>query len=42
MKQLPTRQNFSKGVLGRPHMVLYVTPRDVPYRCAKDVLYRRP
>ena len=44
----PNRQNYvprtswgrpQKTFCGRPHMVLYVTPRDVPYRRPEYVLY---
>ena len=33
---------FPKGVLWTPHLVLYVTLKDVPYQRPEDVLYRRP
>ena len=47
----PTRQNYvprtswglrQKRSYGRPLMVLYVTPRDVPYWHPEVVFYRRP
>ena len=35
---LPTRQNYTlRASIGRTHMVLHVTPRDVPYRRPQDV-----
>ena len=47
---IPTRQNDvlrtwvrpQKTPYGCTHMVLYVTPRDVPYKRPEDVLYQRP
>ena len=31
-----------KTSCGRPHMVLYITPRDVPCQCPEDVPCQRP
>ena len=51
LPQLPTRQNYvrrtsweppRKTTHGRPQLVLYVTPMDVPYWRPEDVLYQSP